>query len=105
MPGITDTANPRLKPNPSAKEPEPAGLRRFEKQLKERMEPVGALEILTDTREWLNWTRHFGSISGNDAKLENPAERYVGSTFCYGVLMYNFCSDAGRQHGDPGRRG
>jgi hypothetical protein len=64
--------------------PEPPGLKRFEKLLKERMEPVGILEALSDTEEWLNWTRHFGPISGNDAKLENPTERYLVTTFCYG---------------------
>jgi hypothetical protein len=66
------------------RKPEPAGLRRFEKLLKERMEPVGILEALSDTQEWLNWTRHFGPLSGNDRKLENPTERYLITTFCYG---------------------
>ncbi len=66
------------------RKPEPPGLRRFEKLLKERMEPVGILDALSDTEEWLNWTRHFGPISGNDAKLENPTERYLVTTFCYG---------------------
>jgi TnpA family transposase len=66
------------------RKPEPAGLKRFERILKERMEPVGILEALSDTEEWLNWTRHFGPISGNDSKLENPAERYLVTTFCYG---------------------
>jgi hypothetical protein len=36
------------------------------------------------TQEWLNWTRPFGPISGNDRKLENPTERYLITTFCYG---------------------
>jgi hypothetical protein len=66
------------------RKPEPAGLRRLEKLLKERMEPVGIMEALSDTHEWLNWTRHFGPISGNDRKLENPTERYLITTFCYG---------------------
>jgi TnpA family transposase len=66
------------------RKPEPAGLKRFEKLLKERMEPVGILEALSDTEEWLNWTKHFGPISGNDSKLENPKERYLVTTFCYG---------------------
>ena len=66
------------------RQPEPAGLRRFEKLLKERMGPVGILEALSDTEEWLNRTRHFGPISGNDRKLENPTDRYLITTFCYG---------------------
>lgn len=63
---------------------EPAGLKRFEKLLKDRMEPVGILEALSDTQEWLDWTRHFGPISGNEPKLDNPTERYLVTTFCYG---------------------
>jgi len=64
--------------------PDPAGLRSFERLLKDRMIPVGILDVLADTEEWLNWTRHFGPISGHDSKLANPAERYVVTTFCYG---------------------
>jgi hypothetical protein len=36
------------------RKPEPAGLKRFEKRLKDRMEPVGILEALSDTQEWLD---------------------------------------------------
>ena len=66
------------------RKPEPAGLRAFERQLKERMAPAGILDVLADTESWLNWTRHFGPISGHDAKIANPAERYLVTTFCYG---------------------
>jgi TnpA family transposase len=66
------------------RKPEPVGLKRFEKRLKDRMEPVGILEALSDTQEWLDWTGHFGPISGNDPKLDNPTERYLVTTFCYG---------------------
>jgi hypothetical protein len=66
------------------RKPEPAGLKRLEKIVKERMQPIGILEALSDTEEWLNWTMHFGPISGNDSKLENPTERYLVTTFCYG---------------------
>ena len=64
--------------------PDPAGLHSFERLLKERMTPAGILDVLADTEEWLNWTRHFGPISGHDSKLANPAERYLVTTFCYG---------------------
>ena len=64
--------------------PDPAGLRSFERLLKERMTPVGILDVLADTEKWLNWTRHFGPISGLDSKLTNPAERYLVTAFCYG---------------------
>jgi TnpA family transposase len=64
--------------------PDPAGLSSFERLLKERMTPVGILDALSDTEQWLNWTRHFGPISGHDSKLANPAERYLVTAFCYG---------------------
>jgi Tn3 transposase DDE domain len=64
--------------------PDPAGLSSFERLLKERMTPVGILDVLSDTEQWLNWTKHFGPISGHDSKLANPAERYLVTAFCYG---------------------
>jgi TnpA family transposase len=66
------------------RQPDPVGLRSFERQLKERMTPIGILDVLVDTEDWLHWTRHFGPISGHDSKLANPAERYLVTTFCYG---------------------
>lgn len=48
------------------------------------MTPVGILDALVDTEDWLHWTRHFRPISGHDPKLGNPIERYVVTTFCYG---------------------
>jgi TnpA family transposase len=56
----------------------------LERLLKARMVPAGVLEALADTEHWLNWTRHFGPVSGFEAKLERPRERYVATTFCYG---------------------
>ena len=43
--------------------PDPAGLRSFERLLKEKMTPVGILDVLADTEQWLNWTRHFGPVA------------------------------------------
>jgi len=45
----------------------------LERLLKPRMVPVGVLEALADTEHWLGWTRHFGPVSGFEAKLERPA--------------------------------
>src|SRR4051795_7351258 len=56
----------------------------LERLLKARLIPAGVLEALADTEHWLNWTRHFGPVSGFEAKLERPRERYVATTFCYG---------------------
>jgi TnpA family transposase len=56
----------------------------LERLLKPRMVPVGVLEALADTEHWLGWTRHFGPMSGFEAKLDRPRERYVATAFCYG---------------------
>jgi Tn3 transposase DDE domain len=64
--------------------PDIEGLDRLERLLGERMTPVGILEALADTEHWLGWTRHFGPVSGFEAKLDRPRERYLATTFCYG---------------------
>ena len=56
----------------------------LERLLKPRMAPVGVLEALADTEHWLGWTRHFGPVSGFEAKLDRPRERYLATAFCYG---------------------
>ncbi len=48
----------------------------LERLLKPRMVPVGVLQALADTEDWLGWTRDFGPVSGFEAKLERPRERY-----------------------------
>jgi hypothetical protein len=42
---------------------------------------VGILDALSDTEYWLHWTQHFGPISGYEAKLEQPRERYLMTAF------------------------
>ena len=39
------------------------------------------------TEHWLYWTRHFGPLSGHDAKVDQPRERYVLTVFCYGCNL------------------
>ena len=43
--------------------------------LRERSEPVGLLDALTDTEEWLSWTHGFGPLSGFAAKVGEPRRR------------------------------
>ncbi len=59
----------------------------LERLLKPRMVPAGVLEALADTEHWLGWTRHFGPVSGFEAKLERPRERYLATVFCYGCSL------------------
>jgi len=54
----------------------------LERLLKARLVLAGVLEALADTERWLNWTRHFDPVSGFEAKMERPRERYVATVFC-----------------------
>ena len=45
---------------------------------------MGILDALAETEHWLGWTRSFGPVSGFEAKLERPRERYLSAAFCYG---------------------
>ncbi|MXQ52528.1 Tn3 family transposase [Shimazuella alba] len=62
-------------------------LKAVRKRIEEKMAPINVLDLLADTEYWLNWTRFFGPISGHDAKIDNPAERYITTTFCYGCNL------------------
>jgi TnpA family transposase len=59
-------------------------LKLLEQILAEKIEPISILDVLADSEHWLNWTRHFGSISGNEPKINNPRPRYLSTVFCYG---------------------
>jgi TnpA family transposase len=51
------------------------------------MGQVDIVDALVDTEHWLYWTRHFGPLSGHDAKVDQPRERYVLTVFCYGCNL------------------
>jgi hypothetical protein len=58
-----------------------------EQLIAEQLEPVNILNVLTDTDNWLQWTRFFGLLSGRDARIEEARARYVATTFCYGCNL------------------
>ena len=68
-------------------QPEIAGAAALERSLKERLTPIDLIDALADTEHWLNWTRHFGPVSGFDAKIDQPRERYLATAFCYGCKL------------------
>jgi len=68
----------------SEKKKPPEKLKKIEGLISKRLTSINILDILTDTEFWLNWTKFFSSISGHETKLDNPVERYLISTFCYG---------------------
>jgi TnpA family transposase len=67
--------------------PEIEGAKRLEQLLQERTDPIGIIDALIDTEHWLNWTHHFGPLSGLEAKLDSPRERYLVTAFCYGCNL------------------
>ena len=73
--------------SPVCADPDPVGLAHMEQLTRERMDPVEILDALVDTEHWLHWTRHFGSLSGFDAKVKRARERYVLTDFCYGTNL------------------
>jgi hypothetical protein len=65
----------------------PARLRWLEATIKTEMEETPILDALADTENLLHWTRFFGPLSGLETKLEQPRERYLLASFCYGCNL------------------
>lgn len=55
--------------------------------LRERLPERTIVDILAETEYWLRWTRRFGPLSGFEARLDAPRERYIATTFCYGCYL------------------
>ena len=64
-----------------------AQARVLEEAVARRMEPVSIVDVLAVTASWLDWARFFGPVSGHDSKLDNPLERYITNTLCYGCYL------------------
>jgi TnpA family transposase len=80
----------------------PVGFSLLDRHMAERLAPVNIIDILSDTEHWLEWTRHFGPLSGHEAKIENPRGRYIATTFCYGCNLGP--TQTARSLKGPGRR-
>ena len=65
----------------------PDGAEELETAILKKMPERNLLDILTHVEYWLNWTRHFGPVSGNESKLNEPSERYLLTVFCYGCNL------------------
>jgi TnpA family transposase len=65
----------------------PDGFRLVERALRERMPEINIVDVLAEMDHWLHWTRHFRPLSGYEARLARPRERYVTTTFCYGCNL------------------
>jgi TnpA family transposase len=65
----------------------PARLAWLEATIKTEIEQIPILDALADTENLLRWTRFFGPLSGLETKLEQPRERYLLASFCYGCNL------------------
>lgn len=63
------------------------GLQDLDDELNDRLPATSIVDILVDTEKWLNLHRHFGPLSGNARKLDNPQARFVTTLFCYGCNL------------------
>jgi TnpA family transposase len=55
--------------------------------LMQRMPVRHVLDIMANIEHWIQFTRHFGPMSGNDPKLKEPAERYLMTIFAMGCNL------------------
>jgi hypothetical protein len=49
--------------------------------------PRSLLEVLANCNFWCDWSRHFGPLSGTEAKLERAIEKYILTVFAYGANL------------------
>lgn len=76
---------PVLKKVPA--KPRSRTLNALEAALHQELPSHTLLDILTSVQHHTNWTRHFGPLSGNEPRLDNPLERYLLTTFSFGTNL------------------
>lgn len=52
-----------------------------------RLPLTSIIDILVDTVKWLNLNQSFGPLTGYDAKIDDPLNRFIASLFCYGCNL------------------
>src|SRR5699024_3574197 len=62
-------------------------LDQLELLIEEKMPERTIIDILCNVEYWVNWSRHFGPLSGSDPKLNRPKERYILNTFTFGCNL------------------
>lgn len=58
---------------------------KLESIIKSRMPDHTLLDILSNVEHYVNWTAECGSAEGQEAKLDDPIEKYVLTTFAIGT--------------------
>ena len=78
---ITEKGEPALRKLP--RKTPPKGLARLEAAVKARMKEVHLLDILCRTDQRLNWSSHFGPLSGADPKMKEARAHHILTVFAY----------------------
>ena len=68
-------------------QPIPLGTQALEAAIQERMPESGLLDILKRVHYWVDYTRHFGPLSGSEPKLSDAIARYIVTVFGYGCNL------------------
>lgn len=61
--------------------------RALEVAVLERLRERSVIDVLCDVSHWTQWPRHFGPLSGSDAKIDQPLQRYILTCFTYGCNL------------------
>ncbi len=56
-------------------------------EIESRMPERRLLDIICNAHHYTEWAHQFGPISGYDAKISNPSDRYILTNFAYGTRM------------------
>ncbi|MES2885486.1 MAG: Tn3 family transposase [Pseudomonadota bacterium] len=67
--------------------PIPESAIQLREEIIRRMPARHVVDCLENVQHWLNFTRNFGPITGNEAKLDDPATRYVMTVFAMGCNL------------------
>jgi TnpA family transposase len=82
---IDGKGNPTLKKYTAKKRsPQAAWLAN---EINSRMPERRLLDIICNAHHYTEWAHQFGPISGYDAKISDPADRYILANFAYGTRM------------------
>ncbi|MGI2030181.1 MULTISPECIES: Tn3 family transposase [unclassified Endozoicomonas] len=73
--------------SPIRAEEKPAELEVLETLIQERTPSINILDLLTETKLWLNLSRHWRPLSGQQSRIDNLEERFVLALLCYGCNL------------------
>ena len=82
---ITKTGEIRLKRTPTQRPTK--AIRELDAAVTRKLSPRSVLEMLKNASYYAGWTRHFGPLSGSEAKVDDTVARYIILTFCYGCNL------------------